>query len=110
MGQGKTKMIICSKQEGNGTFREFMLDDTASGDEVPVKTHLAHRSDGQIVSGGDWTEAGIITRAPGGLKAAVAKPARRGKPGFMNLDATYTNEIAALQAIAVAYKSTQLKN
>lgn len=103
-------MIICSKQEGNGTFREFMLDDTAAGDRVPVKTHLAHRTDGQVISGGDWTDAGIITRAPGGLKAAVAKSARRGKAGFTNLEATYTNEIAALQAIAIAYKSTQLKN
>jgi len=103
-------MIICSKPEANGAFREFMLDDTHDGREVHVKTHLAHRTDGRVVADGGWTEAGVITRAPEGLKAAVAKPAHRGKPAFVSLDELYTNEVAALQAIAVNYTATQLKN
>lgn len=103
-------MIICSKPEANGTFREFMLDDANEGREVQVKTHLAHRSDGGVVAEDDWTDAGIIIRAPEGVKAAVVKPARRGKPSFVNLNELYTNEIAALQAIAVNYTATQLKN
>ena len=103
-------MIICSKPEANGAFREFMLDDANEGREVHVKTHLAHRSDGHVVTEADWTDAGIIIRAPEGVKAAVVKPARRGKPSFVNLDELYTNEIAALQAIAVNYTATQLKN
>jgi hypothetical protein len=103
-------MIICSKPEANGTFREFMFDDTHEGHEVRVKTHLAHRTDGHVVAEDGWTEAGVIIRAPEGLKAAVAKPARRGKPAFVNLDELYSNEVAALQAIAVNYKAAQLKN
>jgi hypothetical protein len=104
-------MIICSKQEGNGTYREFMLDDADGADEVPVKTHLAHRADGRVIAEDEWTDAGLITRAPGGLKAAVAKPASRGKRGFVNLESVFTNEIAALQAIAVNFKAaTRLKN
>jgi hypothetical protein len=105
-----TTMIICSKPEANGVFREFVLDDAEEGDKVHVKTHLAHRTDGRVVAEDDWTDAGVITRAPEGLKAAVVKPARRGKPAFVSLDELYTNEIAALQAIAVNYKATQLKN
>ena len=103
-------MIICSKPEANGAFREFMLDDADAGDEVRVKTHLAHRTDGRIVAEDGWTDAGVITRAPEGLKAAVVKPARRGKPAFVSLDELYTNEVAALQAIAVNYTATQFKN
>lgn len=103
-------MIICSKPEANGAFREFMLDDTSADHQVHVKTHLAHRTDGRIVAEDDWIDAGVIIRAPEGLKAAVAKPVGRGKRAFVNLDELYSNEIAALQAIAVNYKAAQLKN
>lgn len=92
-------MIICSKHEGNGTYREFMLDDAHLGDEVHVKTHLRHRVDGDTVATDDWMDAGIITRAPNGLKAAV----RGRRKGLVSLDKLFTNEIAALQAIAVHY-------
>jgi hypothetical protein len=92
-------MIICSKHEGNGTYREFMLDSTEQGEEVHVKTHLAHRGGNRVVAVDEWTDAGIIRRAPDGLKAAV-----RGKPGFVDLEKLFTNEIAALQAIAVSYE------
>lgn len=109
-----TTMIICSKQEGNGTFREFMFDDTDQGDEVHVKTHLAHRQDGRIVATDDWIDAGMIKRAGAGLEAAVLKPVRRGKaakPGFVKLQTLFTNEVAALQAIAVNFEpAAQLKN
>jgi hypothetical protein len=94
-------MIICSKHEGNGTYREFMLDSSEDGDEVHVKTHLAHRGGDTVVAVDDWTDAGIIKRAPDGLKAAV-----RAKPGFVDLNKLFTNEIAALQAIAVNYEPT----
>jgi hypothetical protein len=85
-------MIICSKDEGNGTFREFVLDDSEAGDEVPVKTHLANER--------VWSNAGVITRAAEGLVAAVAEA-----PGdFVKLNKLFSNEIAALQAIALHYK------
>lgn len=93
-------MIICSKQEANGSFREFMLDDAVEAPEVPVKTHLAHRADGRVIAEEEWTDAGVITRAPNGLKAAVAGRGKR----FVKLDSTFTNEVAALQAIAMHFK------
>jgi hypothetical protein len=101
-------MIICSKHEGNGTYREFVLDDAELGDEVPVKTHLAHRTDDPTIADDDWTEAGIIVRAPDGLKAAVR--GKFGKTGFTKLDELFSNEIAALQAIAVHYEPVVLQN
>jgi hypothetical protein len=112
-GQHKgTTMIICSKHEGNGTYREFKLDDAQSGDEVHVKTHLRHRADGDALSDDDWTDAGVIKRAGDTLEAAVL--ARRGKSakvGLIKLDSRFTNEIAALQAIAVNYQPAKsLKN
>lgn len=100
-------MIICSKPEANGAFREFMLDDAEAGDAVRVKTHLGRRAEGGVVTEEDWTDAGLIKRSAAGLKAAVLNG---GKPGFVDLDEVYTNEIAALQAIAVHYKDAQLKN
>jgi hypothetical protein len=107
-------MIICSKHEGNGTYREFMLDDTEAGEEVHVKTHLRHRTDGEALSADDWTDAGVIKRAGDALEAAVLKPGRRGKTakvGLIKLDNRFTNEIAALQAIAVSYQPPKtLKN
>ena len=87
-------MIICSKHEGNGTTREFVLDDTEMGDRVPVKTHLVQGGDG-------WHDAGIITRAGHVWEASVLKPSRR----FVKLDKVFPNEIAALQAIAVSYEA-----
>ena len=101
-------MIICSKHEGNGTYREFVLDDAEQGDEVAVKTHIAHRSGEDAADDDGWTEAGVIVRAPDGLKAAVR--ARFGKPGFKKLDDVFSNEIAALQAIAVNYEPAPLQN
>ena len=98
-------MIICSKHEGNGTYREFMLDDAELGQEVRVKTHLAHRAEDRVIATDDWTEAGVITRAPDGLKAAVATPARQGF-ALTKLDTLFSNEIAALQAIAQHYEPT----
>jgi len=107
-------MIICSKHEGNGTYREFMLDDTEAADEVQVKTHLRHRTDGEALTGDDWTDAGVIKRAGDTLEAAVLKPGRRGKSakvGLIKLDDRFSNEIAALQAIAVHYQPVRsLKN
>jgi len=100
-------MIICSKHEGNGTYREFILDDAELGEEVAVKTHIAHRSGDDVVAE-DWTEAGVIMRAPEGLKAAVR--GRFGKTGFKKLDELFTNEIAALQAIAINYEPIPLRN
>lgn len=86
-------MIICSKQEDNGMTREFLIDQLI-GEEVHVKTHLADHD--------DWSEAGIITRATNGLEVAI--PSRGSSGHFVKLDKTFTNEIAALQAIAVSYQ------
>ncbi len=102
-------MIICSKHEGNGTYREFMLDDADVGEQIQVKTHLAHRSADSVVAVDEWTDAGIIKREPDGLKAAVR--AKFGKTDFVDLDELFTNEIAALRAIAVHYDpAPQLRN
>lgn len=101
-------MITCSKHEGNGTYREFVLDDAEMGDRVPVKTHLAHRAGDITVGDDDWREAGLIVRARNGLEASVIKPTRRGVAGsadFVKLDRVFPNEIAALQAIAVSYEA-----
>jgi hypothetical protein len=106
-------MIICSKHEGNGTYREFMLDDAELSDRVPVKTHLAHKAGEITVSDDDWRDAGLITRARDGLEALVLKPSRRGSRSsdFVKLDRVFPNEIAALQAIAVHYEAAPpLKN
>lgn len=89
-------MIICSKDEGNGTLREFVLDDTDPRNEVQVRTHLSTER--------SWVYAGVITRAADGLEAAVADT-----PGdFVKLKTTFTNEVAALQAIARHYKTPVL--
>lgn len=91
-------MIICSKDEGNGTFREFILDDSEDGDEVQVKTHLANE--------GVWSDAGVIKRAADGLEAAVVDA-----PGdFVKLGKVFSNEISALQAIALNYKPARVLN
>jgi hypothetical protein len=86
-------MIICSKHEGNGTTREFVIDDAEMGDKVSVKTHLVDGDD-------DWHDAGVITRAGDVLEVSVLKPSRR----FVKLDKVFPNEVAALQAIAVSYE------
>lgn len=100
-------MIICSKHEGNGTYREFVLDDAEMGDRAPVKTHLAHRAGEITVADEVWHDAGLITRAGDGLEASVLKPSRRGARGsdLVKLDRVFPNEIAALQAIAVSYEA-----
>jgi len=105
-------MIICSKHEGNGTYREFVLDDAEMGDRVPVKTHLAHRAGEITVADDDWRDAGLITRARDGLEASVLKPTRRGarSADFVKLDRVFPNEIAALQAIAVHYEAAPALN
>ncbi len=86
-------MIICSRQEENGTTREFLIEQD-EGAEVHVKTHLADRS--------EWSAAGIITRAGHGIEVAVLSPTTQGQ--FVKLDRTFRNEIAALQALAVSYR------
>jgi hypothetical protein len=96
-----TTMIICSKHEGNGTYREFVLDDTQLSTNVHVRTYLAQPD--QAVSDNDWTDAGVITRVPDGLRASVR---RRFQAGFTNLDDVFPNEIAALQAIALSFESS----
>lgn len=90
---GNTKMIICSKQEENGATREFLIDQD-SGTEVYVRTHIANRD--------DWSEAGIIMRNDQGLEVAVLNPDASGD--FVKLEMTFSNEVAALQAIAVSYR------
>ena len=87
-------MIICSKTEGNGATREFLLDDTDGSAEVHVRTHS---------SGSDeWHEAGVIVRGGKGLEASVVRSVEQGQ--FVKLDRVFSNEIAALQAIAVNYR------
>jgi hypothetical protein len=97
-------MIICSKHEGNGTYREFIVDDAKLDAEVQVRTHLAHRSEDGTMAEDDWAEAGVITRAPEGVQAAVATRRQRGKAALVKLDELFSNEIAALQAIALHYE------
>jgi hypothetical protein len=85
-------MIICSRQEDNGSTREFLIDED-DGREICVKTHL-NDDDG-------WAAAGFITRSRHGIEVAVMSPLERGR--FVKLDRTFRNEIAALQALAVSY-------
>ncbi|MEQ1867049.1 MAG: hypothetical protein ABL996_20605 [Micropepsaceae bacterium] len=105
-------MIICSKDEGNGTFREFALDNAAFGDKAAVKTHLAHRTDEGFVADDEWRDAGMIKRADGGVEASILRSVRRGRMSdFVKLDKVFPNEVAALQAIAKHYvASTTLNN
>jgi hypothetical protein len=105
-------MIICSKDEGNGTFREFALDNAAFGDKAAVKTHLAHRTDDGIVADDDWRDAGMIVRAANGVEAAILRSVPRGRSSdFVKLDKVFPNEVAALQAIARHYvPASALKN
>lgn len=105
-------MIICSKDEGNGTYREFMLDDADMGDKAAVKTHVAQRANGETIAEDDWREAGVITRAQNGVEVAVLRSIRRGRNSdFVKLDQVFPNEIAALQAIAKHYvPQSTLKN
>lgn len=91
-------MIICSKPEGNGATREFLLDDTQGGKEVHVRTHLS----GHDSQSGEWHEAGVIIRGGKGLEASVVRSVGQGQ--FVKLDRVFNNEIAALQAIAVSYR------
>jgi hypothetical protein len=98
-------MIICSKQEGNGTFREFLLDDAAAEDEIRVKTHLAHRVSGSVIAEAEWMDAGVITRSPHGLRASVARAVRGKRQAFVVLDRVFSNEVAALQAIALNFET-----
>lgn len=93
-------MIICSKHEGNGTYREFVLDDRDMGDKVAVKTHVSRRGC-DAVGDDEWREAGVITRSRDGLLATVFRPGAR--KSIIKLDKVFPNEIAALQAIAVSY-------
>jgi len=95
-------MIICSKREENGAYREFVLDDREFSDKIAVKTHIA-RGAGDIARGDDWRDAGVITRCRQGLEAAVVNHGLRGK--FVKLDKLFSNEIAALQAIALHYEA-----
>lgn len=92
-------MIICSKPEADGVTREFLLDDAQTGTEVQVKTHLSGASSGA----NEWYDAGVIIRASNGVEASVLNPSGQGH--FVKLDRVFTNEIAALQAIAVNYRT-----
>ncbi len=104
-------MIICSKDEGNGTFREFALDNAEFGDKAPVKTHLAHRTDGGMVADDEWRDAGVIVRAQGGVEASILRSVRRGRMSdFVKLDKLFPNEVAALQAIAKHYVAASTLN
>ena len=97
-------MIICSKDEGNGTFREFALDDAAPGEKTAVKTHLAHKTDDGLVADDDWRDAGIIVRGAKGVEAAILRSVRRGRTSdFVKLEQVFANEVLALQAIAKHY-------
>jgi hypothetical protein len=92
-------MIICSKPEANGATREFLIDDTQLGAEVPVRTHLSGLDGAEQ----EWSEAGVIVRDGTGVIASVVRQAAdRGI--FVKLEKHFTNEIAALQAIAVSYQ------
>jgi len=95
-------MIICSKHEGNGTYREFVLDDRDTGEKIAVKTHLSRR-DSEPAGADEWREAGVITRLRDGLSATVFRHGPRAST--IKLDKIFPNEIAALQAIAVTYEA-----
>jgi len=96
-------MIICSKREGNGTYREFVMDDREVGERMAVKTHITHRV-GATMATDEWREAGVITRSPKGLlEAAVIRPGPRAV--LVKIDRFFPNEIAALQAIATSYEA-----
>jgi uncharacterized protein YbjT (DUF2867 family) len=104
-------MIICSKDEGNGTFREFALDNAEIGERARVKTHLAHRTDDGLVADDDWRDAGVIVRAANGVEASILRSVPRGRRSdFVKLDQVFSNEVAALQAIAKHYVASVVRN
>jgi hypothetical protein len=104
-------MIICSKDEGNGTFREFALDNAEMGEKTAVKTHLAHRTDEGMVADDDWRDAGIIVRGDRGVEASIVRSVRRGRMSdFVKLEQVFANEVLALQAIAKHYVPASTAN
>ena len=102
-------MITCSKREGDGRYRKFVVDDATIDDWVPVKTYMA--DDLELVAD-TWRPAGAISRVGDGLGAAVLKTSRLGsmrRAAFVKLDRVFPNEVAALVAIAISYDTAILE-
>ena len=96
-------MIICLKNEGDGYVREFRVDDAGNPDRVPVQTKLTHKIE---VDGKEEIEtdepahpAGSIIRLGNGRFAAAVSA----REGLIEIEQQFSNEIAALQAIAAKF-------
>ena len=96
-------MIVCLKNEGDGYVREFRLDDAGNPDRVPVETLLTHRVE---VDGKEEVQtdepphpAGSIIRLNNGRFAAAVTA----REGLIEIEQQFSNEIAALQAIAAKF-------
>ena len=96
-------MIICLKNEGDGYVREFRVDDTGNPDKAAVETKLTHRVE---VDGKEEVQtdepphtAGSIIRLSDGRYAAAVSA----RDGLIEIEKQFSNEIAALQAIAAKF-------
>jgi len=96
-------MIICLKNEGDGYVREFRVDDAGNPARAPVETKLTHRVE---VDGKEEFEmdepphpAGSIIRLGNGCFAAAVSA----RDGLIEIEQQFSNEIAALQAIAAKF-------
>jgi hypothetical protein len=96
-------MIICLKNEGDGYVREFRVDDAGNPDRVPVETKLTHRVevDGkeEVKTDEPPHPAGSIIRLGNGRFAAAVTA----RDGLIEIEQQFSNEIAALQAIAAKF-------
>lgn len=96
-------MIVCLKNEGDGYVREFRVDDAGNPDRAAVETLLTHKVevDGVEEVKTDETAhpAGSIIRLNNGRYAAAVTA----HEGLIEIEQQFSNEIAALQAIAAKY-------
>ena len=96
-------MIICIKNEGDGYVREFRVDDAGNPDRAPVETKLTHKVevDGreEVQTDEPAHPAGSIIRLGNGRYAAAVSAT----DGLIEIEQQFSNEIAALQAIAAKF-------
>ena len=103
-----TTMIICTRAEGHGAFRTFLVDDSGPLIRVPVITHLAKAREASIESSIVAQEAGEVHRTDEGVEASIAVTSGCGfstSTDLVKLSGVFRNEVDALIAIAVGYDS-----
>jgi len=103
-------MIVCLKNEGDGYVREFRLDDAGNPDRVPVETLVKRTVEVDGVEEETTDEpphpAGSIIRLGNGRYAAAVTA----HEGLIEIEQQFSNEIAALQAIAAKFGPKKRSN